>query len=137
MHTLPLLAKSALKIYEYSHLTSYPQLCEMLAQRFSDKHDRFHTFYQLVALRHGQGGLDAYMVQFLELQTQVPDMSPLDAMDIYLGAWNLQCVYIFWARSMWELWNVRWRCRAFLLTPTGAMWCRLPDAWTLTTTQWT
>ena len=51
LHTLPLLAKSALKIYEYSHPTSYQQLCEMLAQRFSDKHDRFHKFSQLVALQ--------------------------------------------------------------------------------------
>ena len=25
------------------------------------------------------------MEHFLELQTQVPDMSPLDALDIYLG----------------------------------------------------
>ena len=42
LHTLPLLAKSALKIYEYSHPTSYVQLCDMLTQRCSDKHDRFH-----------------------------------------------------------------------------------------------
>ena len=29
LHTLPLLEMSALKIYEYSHTTSYSQLCEM------------------------------------------------------------------------------------------------------------
>ena len=34
LHALPLLAKSALKIYEYSHPTSYAQLCDMLTQRF-------------------------------------------------------------------------------------------------------
>ena len=61
LHTLPLLAKSALKIFEYSHPTSYPQLCDMLTQRFSDKHDHFHKFSQLVALRQGLGGLDDYM----------------------------------------------------------------------------
>ena len=61
LRTLPLLAKSALKIYEYSNPTSYPQLCEMLSQRFSDKHDRFHKFSQLVALRQGPGELDEYM----------------------------------------------------------------------------
>ena len=88
LHTIHLLAKSALKIFEYSHPTSYPQLGDMLTQRFSDKHDRFHKFSQPVALRQGQWGLDAYMEQFLELQTQVPDMSPLDALDIYL--WGLQ-----------------------------------------------
>ena len=55
LHALPLLAKSALKIYEYSHPTSYPQLCEMLTQRFSDKHDRFHKFSQLVGLATGTG----------------------------------------------------------------------------------
>ena len=60
-HTLHLLAKSPLKIYEYSHPTSYPQLCDMLTQRFSDKHDRFHKFSQLVELRQGPGGLDEYM----------------------------------------------------------------------------
>ena len=68
LHTLHLLAKSALKIYEYSHPTSYPQLCEMLTQRFSDKHDRFHKFSQLMALRCGPGGLDEYMEKFLDLQ---------------------------------------------------------------------
>ena len=57
----------------------------MLTQRFSDKHDRFHKFSQLVALRQGLGGLDDYMEKFLELQTQVPDMSALDTLDIYLG----------------------------------------------------
>ena len=51
LHTLPLLAKSASKIYEYSHPTSYPQLCDMLTQGLSDKHDRFHKLSQLVALR--------------------------------------------------------------------------------------
>ena len=62
LHTLPLLAKSALQIYEYSHPTSYAELCDMLAQRFSDKDDRFHNFLQLVALRQGAGGwLDEYM----------------------------------------------------------------------------
>ena len=85
MHILPLLAKSALKIYEYSHPTSYPQLCDMSAQRLSGKHDRFHKFSQLVALRHGPGGLDEYMENFLELHTQVHDMSALDPLDIYSG----------------------------------------------------
>ena len=61
LHTIPLLAKSALKIYEYSHHTSYPQLRDMLTQRFSDKHDRFHEYTQLVALRQGLGGPDEYM----------------------------------------------------------------------------
>ena len=51
LHTLPLLVKSALKIYKYSHPTTYTQLCDMLTQCFSDKHDRFHKFQQLVALR--------------------------------------------------------------------------------------
>ena len=45
LHTLPLLAKSALTIYEYFHPTSNTQLCEMLTQRFSDKHDRFHKIF--------------------------------------------------------------------------------------------
>ena len=76
---------SALKIYEYSQHTSYPQLYDRLTQRFSDKHDRFHKFLQLVTLRQGPGGLDEYMEKFLELQTQVPDMSALDTLDIYLG----------------------------------------------------
>ena len=57
----------------------------MLTQRFSDKHDRFHKFSQLVALRQGLGGLDECMEKFCELQTQVPDMSALDSLDIYLG----------------------------------------------------
>ena len=30
-------------------------------------------------------GVDEYMETLLELQTQVTDMSPLDALDIYLG----------------------------------------------------
>ena len=30
-------------------------------------------------------GLDEYMLTFSELQTQVPDMSALDTLDIYLG----------------------------------------------------
>ena len=51
LHTIHLLAKFSIKIYEYSHPTSYPQLCDMLTQRFSDKHDCFHKFSQLVALR--------------------------------------------------------------------------------------
>ena len=57
----------------------------MLTRRFSDKHGRIHRFSQLVALRQGPGGLDEYMEKFLELQTQVPDMNALDALDIYLG----------------------------------------------------
>ena len=85
LHTFHLLAKYVLKSYEYSHPTSYPQLCNMLTQRFSDKHDCFHQFSRLVALRQGPGGLDEYMEKFLELQTQVPDMSALDVLDIYLG----------------------------------------------------
>ena len=66
LHALPLLEKSALNIYEYSHPTSYPQLCEVLTQRFSDKHDRFHKFSQLVALRQGPGGLYEYMEKYLD-----------------------------------------------------------------------
>ena len=85
LHTIPLLAKSALKVYEYSHPTSYPQLCDMLTQRFSDKHYRFYKFPQMLALRQWPRGLDEYMENFFVLQTQVPDMSPLDALDIYLG----------------------------------------------------
>ena len=84
LHTLPLLAKSALKVYEYSHRTIYPQLCYMLTQRFSDKHDRFHKFQELIALRQLEGGPDAYMDKSMELQAQVPDMGPLNSMDIYL-----------------------------------------------------
>ena len=57
----------------------------MLTQRFSDKHDRFHKFQQLVALHQGAGGLDEKMEHFLELQTHVLDMSALDSLDIYLG----------------------------------------------------
>ena len=100
MHTIPLLAKSALHIYEYSHFTSYPQLCDMLTQRFSDKHAPFHKFSQLVALRQGLGGLDEYMEKFLELQTKVPDMSALDSLWTYLGAWTLWCVFIYRAPNM-------------------------------------
>ena len=48
LDTIPLLAKSALKIYEYSHPTTYSELCNILVQRFSDKHDRFHKFQDLV-----------------------------------------------------------------------------------------
>ena len=69
LHTLPLLAKSALKIYEYSHPKSYPRLCDMLTQRFSDKHDRFHKFSHPVALRQGLCWLDEYMEKISELQT--------------------------------------------------------------------
>ena len=54
----------------------------MLTQRFSDKHDRFHKFSQLVALRQGPGRRDGYMETFLELQTHVPDVSGLDSLDI-------------------------------------------------------
>ena len=62
--TFPLLSQSALKIFEYSHPTTYPQLCDMLTQRFSDKHDWFHKFQQLVALHQGTGGFDEYMEKF-------------------------------------------------------------------------
>ena len=85
LHTLHLLAKSALNIYECSHHTSYVQLCDMLIRRFSNEHDRFYKFSQLLALRHGQVGLDEYMLQFLGFQAQVPDMSALDTLDIYSG----------------------------------------------------
>ena len=96
----------ALNIYECSHPTSYTQLCEMLIRRFPTQHYRFYIFSQLVALRQGPGGLDEYMMNFLELQTQVHDMSALDTLDIYLGglvptvrihlldtqcAWTLEC----------------------------------------------
>ena len=69
LHTLPLLANFALKIYEYSHPTTYPQLRDMLTQHFSDMHDRFHKFKQLVALRQETGGLDETLQKVLELQT--------------------------------------------------------------------
>jgi len=85
LHTLRLLKKSALKVYEYAHPTTYPQLCDMLVQRFSDKHDRFHKFQELVALRQGGGGLDSYMDQFMELHAQIPDMSTQDSLALYLG----------------------------------------------------
>ena len=86
LHTLHLLAKSALYKYECSHPTSYTQLCGMPIQRFPTQHDRFYKFSQLLALRQGPGGLDNYMMTLLELQTQTPDMSALDTLDIYLGA---------------------------------------------------
>ena len=57
----------------------------MITQRLSDKHDRFHELSQLVALRQGLGGLDEYMENVLELQTQLPIMSALDSLGIYLG----------------------------------------------------
>ena len=41
-----------------------------------------------MGLRQGPGGLDEYMENFLELQTQVPDMSALDALDIYFGGFD-------------------------------------------------
>ena len=72
----------------------------MLTQRIYDKHERFHEFSQQVALRHEPGGQDYYMEKFLELQTQVPDMSALDSLDIYLGAWTLWCALIYWAPNM-------------------------------------
>ena len=75
LHTIPLLAKSALKFYEDSHPTSYAQLCAMLTQRISDKHDRFHRFSQLAALRQGAWGLDAYMERFLEYRSGKPPTS--------------------------------------------------------------
>ena len=56
LHTLHLLAKSALNIYECSHPTSYTQLCEMLIRRFPTQHDRFYKIFQLVALRQGPVG---------------------------------------------------------------------------------
>ena len=95
-----MLEKSALNIYEYSHPTSDTQLCDMLTQRFADKHDRFHKFSQLVALRQRPGGLYEYMEKFLELQTQVPDMSALDTLIIYMVAWNQRCGFISWVPSM-------------------------------------
>ena len=107
LHTLHLLAKSALNIYERSHPTSYVQLCEMLFRRFSNEHDRFYKFSQLLALRHGPGGLDEYRLQFLGLQAQVPDMSALGTLDIYLGAWIPRCVFIYWTPNMRGLWSMR------------------------------
>ena len=67
LHTLHLLAKSALSIYECSHYTSYTQLCEMLIRMFPTRHDRFYKIFQLEALRQRPGGLDEYMMTFLEL----------------------------------------------------------------------
>ena len=49
------------------------------------------------------------METLLELQTQVPDMSTLNTLDIYLGALNQQFAFIFWGPNMWGHWNVRWR----------------------------
>ena len=72
----------------------------MLKQRFSDKHDRFHKFYQLVALRQELGGLDEYMEKFLELQTQVPDMSALNSLDIYLGGSDPMVRVHYWVLNM-------------------------------------
>ena len=51
-----------------------------------DKHDRFHKFQDLVALRQHVEGLGAYMDKFMELYAQVPDMSPLTSLAIYFGA---------------------------------------------------
>ena len=85
LHTIHLLAKSALNIYECSHPRSYTQLCEMLIRRFSTQHDRFYKLSQLPALLQGPWGLDEYIITFLELQTQIPDMSASDTLDIYLG----------------------------------------------------
>ena len=55
LNTLPLLAKSALKIYEYPYPTTYSELCNILVQRFSDAHDRFHKFQDLAVLRQHVG----------------------------------------------------------------------------------
>ena len=85
LHTIHLLAKPALNIYECSHHTSYTQLCEMLVRRFPTQHDRFYKFFQLVALRHGPGRLEEYILTFLELQPQIPDMSAFDMLDIFFG----------------------------------------------------
>ena len=56
-----------------------------LFSRFSDKHDRFHEFQNLVPLRQQGEGLDEYMDKFMVLYAQVPDMSPHDSLAIYLG----------------------------------------------------
>ena len=85
LHTLPLLANLAWKIYEYSHPTTYSELCNILVRRFSDKHDSFHKFQHLVALRQHVDGLDACMDKFMQLYAQVPDMSPQNSLAIYLG----------------------------------------------------
>ena len=42
----------------------------------------FHSWWRCDRVR---GELDEYKVKLLELQTQVPDMSMLDTLDIYLG----------------------------------------------------
>ena len=85
LHTIPVLAKSALKVYEYSHPTTYPESCHLLIQRRGDKYDRFHKFQDLAALRRHGEGLDAYIDKFMELDAQVPDMSPQDSLAIYFG----------------------------------------------------
>ena len=74
-----------MKIYGYSHPTTCPELCNILVQRFSDTHNRFHKFQALVALLQYGEGLDTYMDKFMELYAQVPDMSPPDSLAIYLG----------------------------------------------------
>ena len=53
LHTLQLLAKSALTIYVCFCHTSYTQLCEMLIRWFPTQHDHFYKFSQLLALRQG------------------------------------------------------------------------------------
>ena len=57
----------------------------MLHPRSSDKHDRFHKFFQLVALRQGPFGLDGFIEKKIELQTWVRNTSAFDTADIYLG----------------------------------------------------
>ena len=104
LHTLHLLANSALAIYERSHHTSYVQFCEMPIRRFSPEHDRFYKFSQLLELRQGPGGLDEYMMNFLELQTQVPDMSALDTLDIYFGGMEpTETIHLLDNRHAWTL----------------------------------
>ena len=139
LHTLPPLAKSALKIYEYSHPATYSELCNILVQRFSDKHDRFHRFQDLVALWQQGGGLDAYMDKFMELHAQVPDMSPHDYLAIYSGggvASRRRSVSICWAHSMCQHWRRHWKRRVYMRTRTVVLWYVPLASMRLGTTPW-
>ena len=57
----------------------------MLIRRFPTQHDRFYKFSRLLVLQHAPGELDEYIMTFLDLQAQIPGMSALDTLEIYLG----------------------------------------------------
>ena len=117
-------------MYERSHPTSYTQLCEMLIRRFSPEHDRFHKYSQLLALRHGPWGLDEYMKTFLELQTQIPDMSALDTLDIYLGGLDPTVrIHLLDTQNAWTLKCALDESREFAKTCFGPLTFQ-PTPWT-------